>query len=213
MDTENGQMEPIADEVASDPPAPEPEPPEQERVAYVSFSSEVSQQTTESLLAVCVNLANKGFDTVYLMLSTPGGAVMNGINIYNVLRGMPFKLITHNAGSVNSIGNVVFLAGEERYSCPNATFMFHGVGFDIKEGARLEEKILRERLQAIEADQRRIGSILEERTQLNREQINSLFFEAQTKDSAFAVSCGIVHEIRDVQIPPGGPIVALVFQR
>ena len=91
--------------------------------------------------------------------------------------------------------------------------MFHGVGFDIKEGARLEEKILRERLQAIEADQRRIGSILEERTQLNREQINSLFFEAQTKDSAFAVSCGIVHEIRDVQIPPGGPIVALVFQR
>ena len=50
-----------------------------------------------------------------------------------LLAAMPFKLATHNVGRVNSIGNVVFLAGEERYAVPHSAFMFHGVGFDVKQ--------------------------------------------------------------------------------
>jgi hypothetical protein len=91
--------------------------------------------------------------------------------------------------------------------------MFHGVGIDVKSPVRLEEKLLRERLDGILSDQRRIGSILEERTQLTAEQVSALFLEAQTKDAAYAVGCGIVNEIRDVEIPPGSAIVSLVFQR
>jgi hypothetical protein len=40
-----------------------------------------------------------------------------------------------------------------------------------------------------------------------------LFLEAQTKDAAYAVGAGIVHEVKDVEIPVGAPVVALVFQR
>ena len=69
---------------------------------------------------------------------------MNGLNIYNVLIGMPFELITHNVGNVDSIANAVFLAGTKRYACPHSTFMFHGVGFDITAGMRLEEKFLKQ---------------------------------------------------------------------
>ena len=50
------------------------------------------------------------------MISTPGGTVMNGLNLYNVMRAMPFRLTTHNVGNVDSIGNAIFLAGEERYA-------------------------------------------------------------------------------------------------
>src|SRR3990172_5661306 len=91
---------------------------------YVSFSAEINQTTTEVLLGLCASLAGRTVQTVYLRLSTPGGNVMNGVNLYNLLRAMPFKLITHNVGMVNSIGNVVFLAGSERYSCATASFMF-----------------------------------------------------------------------------------------
>lgn len=42
------------------------------------------------------------------MLSTPGGSVMNGLNLYNVLRALPFKIITHNVGNVDSIGMQLF---------------------------------------------------------------------------------------------------------
>lgn len=183
------------------------------QVVYVSFSAEVIPSTTEALIATMANCASQGVPEVYLMLSTPGGQVMNGLNLYNVLRAMPFKLTTHNVGNVDSIGNAVFLAGDRRYASPHSTFMFHGVGFDTPPGLRLEEKFLRERLDAIIADQKRIGSILEERTQLAKEEIGRLFLEATTKDAAYAAGVGIIDEIRDVNIPPGSPIMSLVFQR
>ncbi|HLX69198.1 MAG TPA: ATP-dependent Clp protease proteolytic subunit [Verrucomicrobiae bacterium] len=180
---------------------------------YVSFSAEINPNTTESLISVVANLVNQRVKTIYLLLSTPGGSVMNGMNVYSVLRGMPVELITHNVGNVDSIGNAIFLAGSKRYATPQSTFMFHGVGFDIANRTRLEEKNLREQLQSVLSDQKRIGSIITERTKISEEDASALFREAQTKDAAYAVSMGIVHEIRDVQIPVGGPVISLVFQR
>ena len=182
-------------------------------VAYISFSAEIVPQTTEALIALMAQQANAGVSEVHLLLSTPGGNVMHGMNLYNVLRAMPLRLITHNVGNVDSIGNAVFLAGEKRYACPHSTFMFHGVGFDMTAGMRLEEKLLRERLDGVIADQRRIGSIIEEHSTLTDAQVSDLFREMQTKDATYAAGCGIVHEIKDVQIPPGTPIHSLVFQR
>jgi ATP-dependent protease ClpP protease subunit len=156
--------------------------------------------------------ASKGVQDVYLLISTPGGNVREGLNLYNVLRGMPFKLTTHNVGNVDSIGNMVFLAGTTRYACPHSTFMFHGVGFEAG-GQRLEEQFLRERLQGILSDQKRIGAVIAQHTNLSPRAIAALFRQAQTKDAAYAVSCGIVHQVKDVQIPAGAPIVSLVFKR
>jgi ATP-dependent Clp protease protease subunit len=198
--------------VATTPPQAVPANPPP-TVAYVTFSAEIGVNTTESLIATMSNLVKQNFDEVVLLMSTPGGTVMNGVNLYNVLRAMPFKLTTHNVGNIDSIGNTVFLAGETRYACPHSTFMFHGVGIDAGQGVRLQEKILRERLASVTADQKRIGSILSERSNLTSEQIESLFLESQTKDAAYAVGCGIVHEVRDVQIPRGAPIFSLVFKR
>ena len=112
----------------------------------------------------------------------------------------------------DSIGNAVFLAGKTRYACQHSTFMYHGVGFDSQPG-RLEEKFLRERLDGVLSDQKRIGAVIEERTNLTARQVKPLFREARTKDATFAVGCGIVHEIRDVHIPQGSTVVSLVFKR
>ena len=181
--------------------------------AYVSFSAEINPNTTESLIALLAQLANQGTPHVYLMISTPGGSVMHGMNLYNVLKAMPFKLTMHNVGNVDSIGNAVFLAGEERFASPHSTFMFHGVGFDITNPIRLEEKSLREHMDTILSSQSRIGSIIADRTRIPAAEIAELFREAITKDATFAASCGIVHEIRDIKIPPGCPVYSLVFQR
>jgi ATP-dependent Clp protease, protease subunit len=190
-------------------------PPEGQKpyTAYVSFSAEINTNTTESLIATFANLANQKITTVHLLISTPGGSVTNGINLYNVMRALPFKLVTHNVGNVDSIGNAIFLAGAERYACPHSTFMFHGVGFDEPAGIRLEEKLLRERLNLIDIEHNRMGSIIEERTKLDKEAISKLFLESQTKDATYAIGCGIVHQIKDVEIPVGCPIISLVFKR
>ena len=180
---------------------------------YISFSAEINQTTTEGLLSVCAQKVNEKVEEINLLFSTAGGAVINGINLYNVLRAMPFKLIVYNVGSVNSIGNVVFLAGDERYASPTSSFMFHGVGFDITQTTRLEEKLLRERLDAIASDQSLIASIIAERTNIDAQEVSSLFLEASTKDATFAKEKGIVDDIRDVQIPKGATVLQLAFKR
>jgi ATP-dependent protease ClpP protease subunit len=183
------------------------------QTVYVSFSAEINPQTTEALLGVCSDLVNAKVGTLYLLLSTPGGSVMHGLNLYNVLRALPLKLITHNVGNVDSIGNVVFLAGAERYSAPHATFMFHGVGFDTPQGARFEEKLLRERLDSVKADQHRIGAVIAAHSNLKTEDVENLFLEAKTRDPSYALTSGIVHAVRDAQIPPGATMLQLVFKR
>jgi ATP-dependent Clp protease protease subunit len=189
---------------------PQPQvPPE----VYVSFSAEINPNTTETLLGAMANCATQGVPKVTLCLSTPGGGVMLGMNIYNMLRAMPFQLVTHNVGNVDSVGNVIFLAGEERFACPNSTFMFHGVGFECPTGTRFEEKGLREHLDGILADQKRIGAVIEEHSTLTTDQIEALFLEARTKDANYAVDAGIVNAIKDVDVPAGIPVISLVFQR
>jgi ATP-dependent protease ClpP protease subunit len=184
-----------------------------DQTVYVSFSAEINANTTESLISVMANLVNQRAKEVQLLLSTPGGSVMHGLNLYNVLSGLPFELVTHNVGNVDSIGNAVFLAGSKRYATAHSTFMFHGVGFDVTGQVRLEEKNVREHLDGILSNQKRIGSIITERTSIAEEEVSALFREAQTKDAAFAIRSGIIHEIKDVQISVGGPVISLVFQR
>ncbi|MFL6240066.1 MAG: ATP-dependent Clp protease proteolytic subunit [Actinomycetes bacterium] len=191
--------------MSTPPPAPPP--------TFLSFSAEVNPTTTESLLAAMNNLIAQGAQEIHLLLSTPGGSVMNGINIYNVLRALPIKLVTHNVGNVDSIGNTIFLAGETRYACPHSTFMFHGVGFDITQVMRFDERALAEKLVSVQADQKRIAAVIEERTSLTAEEIAAMFLEAATKDATYAVGKGIVHEIRDVNVPMGAAVHQLVFQR
>ncbi len=68
----------------SEPPAPSA--PEVKKDTFVSFSAEINVNTTESLLATMANIANQNVSRVHLLMSTAGGNVTNGINLYNVLR-------------------------------------------------------------------------------------------------------------------------------
>ena len=173
---------------------------------YLSFCGRISQGSMDTLVGTCADLANQGVETVYLMLSSPGGAVDSAIAAYNLLRGMPFRLITHNVGSVDSMGNVLFLAGEERFACPDSSFMFHGVGFNVSLKMRFELRTLREKMDSVEGDQRKIAAIIAERTQLTPAEIDELFLEAVTRAPDYALEHGIVHEVRELNIPAGNTI-------
>ena len=86
--------------LAAQPIQPDVPPP----CVYVVFTAEIVPQTVEPLIQALSNLAQKGIPEVYLAISTPGGSVMQGITLYNFLRGVPFNLVVHNIGNVDSIG-------------------------------------------------------------------------------------------------------------
>ena len=196
-------------------PPVQPPPVQQQNLppAFVSFSAEIVPKTTETLLAMMGNLVNQGYRTIHLLLSTPGGSVMHGVTAYNVLRGLPITLITHNVGNVDSIGSVVFLAGEQRYACPQTTFMLHGVSFTPGGQAQFFERNLTERLNALRVDQQRIAAIYNDRAGITPQMAEQYFIQETTVAAADAVGLGIVHELRQVRIPEGSPIFQLIFDR
>jgi ATP-dependent protease ClpP protease subunit len=67
-------------------------------IIYVTFNAEINPNSSEGLLAVMANCATQKVKKVYLAISTPGGDVTQGMTLYNVLRGMPFELITTMLG-------------------------------------------------------------------------------------------------------------------
>ena len=76
----------------------QPTPPR----VYVVFTAEIVPQTVETLIQALSNLAQNRVPEVYLAFSTPGGSVMHGITLYNFLRGLPYRLIVHNLGTIRS---------------------------------------------------------------------------------------------------------------
>lgn len=176
---------------------------------FVVFSAPIIPTTAASLISIMADCVNQRVNRVTLLLTTPGGNVASGIQLYSVLRGMPFKLTTHNTGDVGSIANLLFLAGETRVTVGQARFNFHGVGFDVPQGQRFEEKTIRERLNGILEDQDRIGSVFVERTGLTPDEVRALFSEASTKDAQWAVAKGFATGIGDVSIPTGSRVISL----
>jgi ATP-dependent Clp protease protease subunit len=180
-------------------------------LVYVSFSTEISTDTVENLLAVMASLCELKVKRVVLLLSTPGGSVPCGFNLYNVLKGMPFELTTHNVGNVDSIGNIVFQAGVKRYACPNTTFVFHGVGFSSSKD-QLQVKDVEEKLDGLLSDQKRIESIIAERTKVLKGEVEQFFKQGHNMDANYALVKGIIDEIKEVSIAPDSPIVTMVFK-
>jgi ATP-dependent protease ClpP protease subunit len=179
--------------------------------AYVSFLSPVNPTTAQALMGVIGKQLPKGTDEIHLMLSTPGGNVREGVALYNLLRALPTRLITYNVGTVDSIGNVVFLAGDDRYAAQTSSFMFHGVGFDV-QNTRFEKKTLTERLDSLQNDQSLISDIIIQRTNINAQEAEALFLQAAFIRADDAKARGIINDIRDVQVPQGAPFIQLVFQ-
>jgi ATP-dependent protease ClpP protease subunit len=185
-------------------------PPE---TVYVSFTAEIQPATAEALISVLGQQASNGVKHVHLMLSSPGGAVMSGFTIYNAIRGMPFRLTTHNIGNVDSICNVVFLAGEERFVCKHSTFMFHGVGIQTTGPMRLDLRQLSESIGQVKADDQRVANLFAERTDMSARDVLRLFTKARTENADFALTHGFATAIREVEIPEGAPIISFAFNR
>jgi len=176
---------------------------------YIKFSSPINPQTAQGLMNFLSQQINSGQKEFYFLFASQGGSVNDGIVLHNFIRALPAKVIMHNIGAIDSIANVIFLAADERYCNPNSSFLFHGVGFDIVQPIRMDEKDLREKLAIIERDQKNISGIVAERTKLKESEVEEMFFRAKTKNPSEAREAGLVQDIKLANIPEGSQIINL----
>lgn len=179
---------------------------------YILLSAPITQQAANNFICLLSSLATQGVSQVHIAINCGGGHVASGIAMHNCMRAMPFKIRTHNIGNVDSIANVVFLGGEERYACGASIFMFHGAGVNTGPNARLEERDLLERLDAVQAEHKRMSELISARTHLSMEECQELFKEQRMRDALWAKTKGLIREVRDFELPAGRNVLLLVHQ-
>lgn len=173
-------------------------------VLYVTLSGLILDAPMAQVIGnLDATINQQGIKHLYLAINTPGGSVSAGINLYHYLKGLPVKVTTHNVGQVDSIGNIVFLSGDERVASSATTFMLHGVKFSIGQPTEFTKSQLKERYSQLEQDEARISAITVENTKLTPRKVASFFTNGRSLNPTEAKEYGIISDIREFEIPDG----------
>lgn len=179
-----------------------------EKIIYIYYYDQIDPGRVKIIMAT-VNgiITQEKPDKLYILFSSPGGVIAAGVTLYNFLKSLPVKIIMHNIGSVNSIGNIVFLAGSERIASPHTTFMFHGASSMLNGNFSLPQ--ISEIKDSLQKDHDTIAGIICDRTKITREEINKLFAQGETKDVDFALKNGIIHKISSAEVPQESRFISI----
>jgi ATP-dependent Clp protease protease subunit len=79
----------------------------------IKFFSPVIDVSVNALMDIFDKKMRQGQREFILLISSPGGSVFHGLSAYNYLKGIPADIITHNFGSVDSIGVTLYCGGEK----------------------------------------------------------------------------------------------------
>jgi ATP-dependent Clp protease protease subunit len=94
---------------------------------WIRFQGNVYDKTANALTQIVDGCLGSGIDRIHLMISSNGGLVYYGSNLYSQLKRLPIKISTYNISTVESVAVPLFCAGDERYCVPEANFMIHPV--------------------------------------------------------------------------------------
>ncbi|HPP08197.1 MAG TPA: ATP-dependent Clp protease proteolytic subunit, partial [bacterium] len=161
----------------------------------IKFFAPVMDASINALMNAIDQKMREGVSRFTILISSPGGSVFHGLSAYNYLKGIPAEIITHNFGSVDSIGVVLFCAGKARLSVPQARFLLHGVSVAFRQNENLEEKQLEERLKGLRMDIENIAKIISSNSNKSVSEIINAMLERTTLNPQQAIEWGLVHEI------------------
>ena len=92
----------------------------------VFFDSEVNRESSTHLIATLRALdTNNEDEPVLLMISSPGGSVLDGLAVYDEIKRMNREVITYASGLVASIATIIYLAGKKRLITPHSQLLIH----------------------------------------------------------------------------------------
>lgn len=173
----------------------------------VHFIGPISHASVCTVRNLCLQALQSGASEIELHMSTEGGNMTAGFALYFFLKSLPLPLTTHNIGSIESVGVVIFLAGQKRYACPGARFLVHPLHWGFGDLVAADHSRVTEWRECLDFDAERYASIFEEATRGGAvpDQIRShLFGNARIFDAEQALAAGIIHQAVQARLPAAG---------
>jgi len=179
----------------------------------IKFFAPIIDVTINALMNAIDQKMKQGVTNFIILISSPGGSVFHGLSAYNYLKGLPATITTHNFGSVDSIGIILYCGGSKRLSVPQARFLLHGVSANFPQKMSLEEKQLEERLKGLKIDIENIAKVIAANTGKSVKDVTDAMLERTTLNPDEAQSWGLVHEIKSELFEARSEVIPIQFQQ
>jgi len=118
----------------------------------------------------------------------------------------------HNIGSIQSIANIVFLAGKKRTAAPHSNFLLHNITWTFAQETLTEPQV-HERVMGLETAREDFTQIFSEHTSITPDTFTSekYFEKPRIFRAAEAKSVGLVHDVVDLKLPLGMPAANIIM--
>lgn len=136
---------------------------------------------------------NPDVKSINLSIHSPGGSVLDGLAIYNSLKGHPAKVYGHVEGIAASAASFILMASDVITMPEDAFIMIH----NAHGGAMGDANDLREMADIIEKLQNTILNIYEKRTGANREVLSEMMAAETWLSADEALENGFVDTVTD----------------
>lgn len=170
----------------------------------VHFTGPINSSTTGQLIDKCNKAVQQEASELVIKIATMGGECSYGFSLFNFLMSLPVPVHTHNLGTVESMGNIIFLAGERRTASRFSKFLFHPFHWTL-HGAVDHARMI-EYAMSMDHDRFLYEQIVMDRTQGAAEPLDvATYLTASPRilgpDEALAG--GLIHAVDELRMPQG----------
>ncbi|TPG80277.1 ATP-dependent Clp protease proteolytic subunit [Pseudomonas arsenicoxydans] len=166
----------------------------------VHFHCQIDQGTTERFRDCCLEAIDQGASSLLLNLSTSGGSTNFGFTLYTFLKSLPVPLCAINAGNIESMGIIMFLAAGRRITSPHSRFLIHPMNWYFSQKS-VDHQRLREYLSSLDNDLARYVQIFTLETadaETKLDIFHCLSAEEKVIAAHESLAYGIAHEMKQM---------------
>lgn len=176
---------------------------------HIRFYTGIDENSIKALMTNIEQKLKDGVERFVIAISSPGGSVLHGLSAYNFLKGIPAEVISHNFGSVDSMGAVIYCAGSKRFCVPHARFLLHPARWSATGGASFDEKGLEEALRGLRIDIDNIAGVIAATVGKSESEVHQNMLDRTALSPEEAVQYGLVHEIKTTLFEAGAEIISI----
>lgn len=138
----------------------------------IFLTGEVNAASTSELLKQLMYLDREsGSEEITLYINSPGGEVISGLAVYDLISLMNAPVRTVCIGTAASMGAILFLAGRKREMLPHTRLMIHDPSYSHRDiGGRKPHEIQHE-LDKLNETREALARIIAEKTGKTVEEI------------------------------------------
>ncbi len=150
----------------------------------IFLTDEVNAETSNELIKQLMYLERQDSGKeITLYINSPGGEVISGLAVYDLISLMKSPVRTVCTGTAASMGAILFLAGEKREMLPHTRLMIHDPSFGggSIDGKKSHE--LRHELEKLDEVRAALAKIIAEKTGRPLEEI----YDVTSDDTFYSV--------------------------